>query len=57
MCVNVCMSGWATENSILLSVLLKLNKIFKQSINQNIGCLSFFKVFLSLSKHHTASLT
>ncbi len=28
-----CMSGSATENSILLSVLPRLNKIFNQSIN------------------------
>ncbi len=31
-----CMSGSATQNSILLSVLPKLNKIFNQSINQTI---------------------
>ncbi len=30
-----CMSGSATENSILLRVLLRLNKIFNQSINQH----------------------
>ncbi len=29
-----CMSGLATENSILQSVLPRLNKIFNQSINQ-----------------------
>ncbi len=29
-----CMSGSATDNSILLSVLPRLNKIFNQSINQ-----------------------
>ncbi len=28
-----CMSGSATENSILLCVLPRLNKIFNQSIN------------------------
>ncbi len=33
-----CMSGSATENSILLSVLLRLNKIFNQSIK--LGCWS-----------------
>ncbi len=27
-----CMSGSATENSILLNVLLRLNKLFNQSI-------------------------
>ncbi len=37
--MNVCkwrMRGAATENSILLSVLLRLNKIFNQSINNHI---------------------
>ncbi len=31
-----CMSGSATENSILLSVLPRLNKSFNQSINQSV---------------------
>ncbi len=31
-----CMSVSATENSILLSVLPRLNKIFNQSINQSV---------------------
>ncbi len=35
MCVKWCISGSATENSILLSVLLRLNIIFNQSINHN----------------------
>ncbi len=34
-----CMSGSATENSILLSVLPRLNKIFNQSIKQPISLL------------------
>ncbi len=33
-----CMSGSATENCILLSVLPRLNKFFNQSINQSRGC-------------------
>ncbi len=32
-----CMSVSATEHSILLSVLLRLNKIFNQSIKQEHG--------------------
>ncbi len=31
-----CMSGSATENSILLNVLPRLNKIFNQSINHGV---------------------
>ncbi len=32
---KLCTSGSATENSILLSVLPRLDKIFNQSINQS----------------------
>ncbi len=42
--MNVCkwyMSGSATENSILLSVLPRLNKIFNHSINQHIESMLF----------------
>ncbi len=43
--MNVCkwgMSGSATENSILLSVLPRLNKMFNQSINHCVWLLYIF---------------
>ncbi len=43
-----CMSGSTTENSILLSVLPRLNKIFNQSINQSkeVNMTTFFATAL-----------
>ncbi len=38
---KLCMSGTATENSILLSVLPRLNKICNQSINHKVAILLF----------------
>ncbi len=47
-----CMSGSATENSILLSVLTRLNKIFNQSINQSIYQVAYPLSHLAIKHCH-----
>ncbi len=52
-----CMSGSATENSILLSVLPRLNKIFNQSINQSGAASHIHEHGLLASQHPHKSFT